>query len=66
MKGIKAMKKNSDTKIKANAKYENKTYKTYKMRFRIEEDNDIIESIETAKANGLSYREWLRTIFDKK
>ena len=60
------MKKNSDAKIKANAKYENKTYKTYNMRFRIEEDSDIIEDIERAKGNGLSYREWLRNIYDKK
>lgn len=58
------MKKNSDAKIRANTKYSEKTYKTYALRLRIEDDSDIIESIEHAKEKGLSYREWLRTIFD--
>ena len=58
------MAKNSAAKISANNRYVAKTYKAYNIVLRIKEDADIIESIEDAKAEGLSYREWLRELFE--
>lgn len=48
----------------ANARYDKKTYRDYKFRLRKVDDADIIESIETAKAKSVSYREWLRGIYE--
>lgn len=50
----------------ANARYNSKTYKQYTIVLRWDDDEDIINSIEAAKKNGLSYREWLREIFEGK
>ena len=48
----------------ANAKYDAKTYKTFLFKLRIEDDADIIESIQNAQKNGLNKREWLRELFE--
>ena len=49
----------------ANNKYDAKTYKKISFALRVQEDADIIRSIEDAKVNGVSLRGWLRELFDK-
>ena len=41
----------SEAHHKAINKYRNKTYKAYNLVLRNEEDSDLIQAIETAKAN---------------
>ncbi len=53
-------------RAEANARYDEKTYKQINFRLRKDEDADIIESIEEAKQNGLTGREWLRELFEGK
>lgn len=53
-------------RAEANAKYDAKTYKQINFRLRLEDDADIIKSIENARSQGISNREWLRNIFDDK
>ena len=48
----------------ATARYDAKTYKKILIALRIEEDADIIESLEEAKKQGLSNREWLRELYE--
>lgn len=48
----------------ANARYDAKTYKKINIALRIEEDADLIESLEQAQAAGLSCREWLRDLYE--
>ena len=48
----------------ANAKYDAKTYKKMLFRLRLEDDADIIQSIQEAQDQGLNKREWLRELFD--
>ena len=50
----------------ANARYDAKTYKRINLRLRIEDDADMIKSMEEAKEHGISNREWLRALFDGK
>ena len=45
-------------------RYQQKTYKKINIAFRIEDDADIIKSIEEAKAKGISLREWVRELYD--
>lgn len=47
-------------------RYDAKTFKKISFALRFQEDADIIEDIEAAKAQGLSLREWLRKIYDNK
>ena len=54
----------SDAKREANDKYDEKTYTRYTIKLRTEDDRDIIESLEAARAEGLKLREWLRELFD--
>lgn len=49
---------------RANAKYDAKTYKKILLKLRIDDDADIIEAIQEAKANGINHREWLRELFE--
>ena len=51
-------------RAKANAKYDAKTYKKVNIALRINEDADIIKSLEEAKKKGINNREWLREIFE--
>jgi hypothetical protein len=51
-------------RAEANAKYDAKTYRQINFRLRLDDDADIIKSIDRAKDNGLSNREWLRELFE--
>lgn len=57
---------NSDARREANARYDEKTYKNFLFKLRIEEDADIIRAIQEAQENGTNKREWLRDLFDSK
>lgn len=50
----------------ANARYDAKTYKVLTFKLRLEDDADIIKSIQEAQENGMNKREWLRELFDGK
>ena len=54
----------SQAKRDANARYDEKTYVQVNARLRKDEDADIIASIQEAKDNGQTLREWLRDLFD--
>ena len=64
MQGVIDMRKMSDAKYEANRRYDNKTYQRLSLYLRIEDDSDILEDLELAKQNGISYRDWIRTLFD--
>ena len=48
----------------SNDRYDAKTYKRIIFALRLQDDADIIESINAAQGKGLTLREWLRSIFD--
>lgn len=48
------------------ARYHAKTYKNIAIKLRYDEDADIIEALAEAQKKGISYREWLRDLFDSK
>lgn len=56
---------NSDARREANARYDEKTYKNFLFKLRLDEDADIIRAIQEAQENGTNKREWLRDLFDK-
>lgn len=56
----------NEARAEANARYDAKTYKPVVIKLRKEDDADIISSIEEAKAKGISLREWVRELYDKK
>lgn len=56
----------TEAQSRANAKYDAKTYKPYLFKLRIEDDKDIIKSLDKALEKGMSKREWLRELFEKK
>ena len=60
------MKKNSDAQLKATRNYEKKTYKRYSVYLRLEDDKEIIKSIDTARENGLNIREWIVNLYNNK
>ena len=41
-----------------------KHIKRFAMNFQKDEDADIIDSIERAKQDGVTKRQWLRDLFD--
>lgn len=55
--------KNSEAKLRANAKYDAKTYKLISVKLRLEEDADIIADFLDAHEQGISSREWLRSMY---
>ena len=55
----------SEARRNANDKYDAKTYKRITFTLRIQNDADIIESIEAAQTNGTTLRGWLRSLFDE-
>lgn len=59
------MGRTTEARRRANDKYDGKTYKKINIALRKEDDGDIIQAIEEAKANGINNREWLRSLFDK-
>lgn len=56
----------TEAQSRANAKYDAKTYKRFLFKLRIEDDKDIIKSLEKAMDKGITKREWLREQFEKK
>lgn len=54
----------SESKRAANNRYDAKTYKRISFALRVQDDADIIRSIEAAQDEGASLREWLRDLFD--
>ena len=56
----------TEAQARAFEEYEARTFKKSMFRFRLDTDGDIIESIEDAKAHGISKNEWLREMFDGK
>lgn len=48
------------------AKYNAKTYKQIPVRFNIEKDKEILAAMETAKRNGVSYRQFILNLFYNK
>ena len=58
--------KYTEAHARGNAEYEARTFKKHLFRFRLDSDQDMLESIEDAKAHGISKNEWLREMFDGK
>lgn len=54
------------TGFKANKEYNQKTYKSYNVNFRIDDDADIIENIESKRRQGLNTTEAFRSLIRKK
>lgn len=54
----------SNAKSKAKRKYEQTRIKKFTMGFQKDEDADIIDSIERAKQDGITKRQWLRDLFN--
>ena len=54
----------SNARSKASHTYMQKHIKRFSMNFQKDEDADIIESIERAKQDGVTKRQWLRDLFD--
>ena len=50
---------------KANAEYDKRTYKKLLFRLRVDEDAEIIQSINEAQKGGLNKTEWLRELYEK-
>jgi len=48
----------------ANKRYIAKTYKTFHFFLRIDDDKEIIDSIQEAKDQGMNKTEWLRELFE--
>ena len=55
----------TEAKKQSNKRYDEKTYKTIALRLRLEEDADLIKSFEEARKNGLTGREWFRSLIEK-
>lgn len=53
---------NNEARKAATSKYDAKTYKKLTIKVRIEDDADLIASYEKAQKNGITGREWLRTL----
>jgi hypothetical protein len=47
----------------ANKRYDAKTYRKVNIALRLDDDADIISSLDRAKERGLTNRDWLREHF---
>ena len=56
----------NEARAEANARYHDKTYHQVAIKLRKEDDADILQDIEEAKAKGITLREWVRELYDKK
>lgn len=56
----------NEARAEATARYHEKTYQQIAVKLRKEDDADILRSIEEAKAKGMSLREWVRELYDRK
>ena len=54
----------STAQLQANERFKEKTYKCVLFEMRLQEDADIIDSIEEAKQHGIKKMEWMRALFD--
>ena len=54
----------TEAHARGNAAYDARTFKKHLFRFRLDSDQDMLDSIEDAKAHGISKNEWLRGMFD--
>lgn len=54
----------TEAHARGNAAYDAKTFKKVIFRFRYDTDQDILDSIEDAKENGISKNTWVRDMFD--
>ena len=50
----------------ANRRYDDKTYQLVAVRLRVDDDKDIIETWENAKSRGMTSREWIRWLYEKR
>lgn len=57
------MAKYTQAQAEAMQRYREKTLKRHMFELRIDEDRDIIESIEDAVEHGIPKRQWLSDIF---
>ncbi len=48
-----------------NKKYDDKTYKKMVIRLRLVEDAELIDAIQKAKDDGITFREWLWSLYKK-
>ena len=56
--------KYTEAHARGNAEYEARTFKKHLFRFRLDSDQDMLDSIEEAKEHGITKNEWLREMFD--
>ncbi len=56
--------KYTTAQAEAAARYDAKTYRVFTFKLRVDDDADIIASIEEAKEHGINKREWLRGLFE--
>lgn len=58
--------KYTEARARNNKAYDAKTYKKYTIMLRIEDDAEIIKDLEDAKARGLTSRQWLNELWNKR
>lgn len=54
----------TESRAEANKRYDAKTYKDVNIALRIEDDADILASIQEARDEGVTLRQWLRGLFE--
>jgi len=54
----------SEAKRNANNRYDERTYKRIMIHLRLEEDADIIADIKKAREHSITYRDWLRQLYE--
>lgn len=59
-----AVRQRTEARAAAAARYDAKTYKQIAIKFRIDDDGDLLKSLEAAQKRGLSNREWVRELFE--
>ena len=58
--------KYTEARARSNKAYDARTYKKYTILLRVEDDAEIIDSLEEAKASGKSARQWLNELIERK
>lgn len=56
----------TEARKRNNKKYDAKTYKKFTIILRIEDDAEIIESLEKAKEKGYTSRQWLNLLWNNR
>ena len=57
------VRKYTEARAKANKKYDEKTYRKITIYLRVEDDAEILDSLDEARQHGFSFREWLRSLY---